>query len=50
MRRIGEELHHATLGFATWTYPGNILDMCAAPGGLKFLDITMLAADVGVNA
>lgn len=33
MRRIGEELHHATLGFATRTYPGNILDMCAAPGG-----------------
>ena len=33
MQRIGEELHRATLGFATRTYPGNILDMCAAPGG-----------------
>jgi 23S rRNA U2552 (ribose-2'-O)-methylase RlmE/FtsJ len=86
MRRIGEELHNATLGFATRTYPGNILDMCAAPGGflatamhlnpdseavafslplsdggynilltedtklsVKFLDITMLAADMGVT-
>jgi 23S rRNA U2552 (ribose-2'-O)-methylase RlmE/FtsJ len=86
MQRIGEELHHATLGFATRTYPGNILDMCAAPGGflatamklnpeceavgfslppsdggynvllpgdqrncVRFLDITMLAADMGVT-
>lgn len=86
MRRIGEELHHATLGLATRTYPGSILDMCAAPGGflatamklnpdtevvafslppsdggynvlltgdkkncVKFLDITMLAIDMGVS-
>jgi 23S rRNA U2552 (ribose-2'-O)-methylase RlmE/FtsJ len=86
MQRIGEELHHATFGFAIRTYPGNILDMCAAPGGflatamkfnpdseavafslppsdggynflftgdkkhsVKFLDITMLAADMGVT-
>lgn len=86
MKRIGDELHQATLGFATRTYPGNILDMCAAPGGflatamklnpeceavgfslppsdggynvllpgdqrnyIKFMDITMLAADMGVT-
>lgn len=86
MQRIGEELHYATLGFATRTFPGDILDMCAAPGGflaiamkvnpdsevvafslppsdggynvlltgdknqcVKFLDITMLAADMGVT-
>lgn len=86
MQRIGEELHHATLGFAIRTYPGSILDMCAAPGGflatamklnpnseavafslppsdggynvlltgdkkrcVKFLDITMLAADMGAT-
>jgi len=86
MQRIGEEIHDATLGFATRTYPGSILDMCAAPGGflatavkrnpdaeavafslpysdggynvllagdkkdcVKFLDITMLAADMGVT-
>ena len=86
MQRVGDELHRTTLGFATRTYPGHILDMCAAPGGflttamkynpgsqitafslppsdggynvfltgdnndcVKFLDITMLAADMGIT-
>lgn len=31
--RIAEELHRVTLGFATKTCPGSVLDMCAAPGG-----------------
>jgi hypothetical protein len=87
MQKIGKELHNVTLGFATRTHPGNILDMCAAQGGflataielnpdsgviafslppsdggynillnedkqqcVKFLDITMLAADMGITA
>jgi hypothetical protein len=33
MQKIGRELHNATLGFATKIYPGNILDLYAAPGG-----------------
>jgi hypothetical protein len=33
MQRVGAELHHATLGFATKTYPENILDMYTPPGG-----------------
>jgi len=86
MQIIGKEIHDATLGFTTRTYPGSVLDMCAAPGGflatamnlnpdaeavafslphsdggyyvllkgdkkdcVKFLDITMLAADMGVT-
>ncbi|KAH8756000.1 hypothetical protein F5883DRAFT_569828 [Diaporthe sp. PMI_573] len=67
MMRIAEELHNATLGFATKMWPGSVLDMCVAPGGLppsdggynvllggkykdcvKFLDITMLAEDMGI--
>jgi 23S rRNA U2552 (ribose-2'-O)-methylase RlmE/FtsJ len=85
MMRIAEELHNATLGFATKMWPGSVLDMCVAPGGflatatnlntgcealgfslppsdggynvllggkykdcVKFLDITMLAEDMGV--
>jgi len=86
MQRIGNDIHHATRGFTIRTYPGSVLDMCAAPGGflatamklnpeaevvafslphsdggyyvlldrdkkgcVKFLDITMLAADMGVT-
>jgi 23S rRNA U2552 (ribose-2'-O)-methylase RlmE/FtsJ len=86
MQRIGEEIHNTTMGLATRTVPGTILDMCVAPGGflatakrlnpgaevmgfslppsdggysvllpedqqssVTFLDITMLAADMGVT-
>ncbi|KAI3570936.1 hypothetical protein IWW34DRAFT_902369 [Fusarium oxysporum f. sp. albedinis] len=62
MQKIGEEIHNTTMGLATRTFPGTILDMCVAPGGflatdkrfnpgaepVRFLDITMLAADMGV--
>ncbi|KAK7972420.1 hypothetical protein PG988_006554 [Apiospora saccharicola] len=86
MKKIANELHHATTGFAARLFPGSILDMCAAPGGflatairinpdaevvafslppsdggynvllpldkmqcVDFLDVTMLAADMGVT-
>ncbi|KAF5694425.1 methyltransferase family like protein [Fusarium denticulatum] len=86
MQKIGEEIHNTTMGLATRTFPGTILDMCVAPGGflatakrlnpgaevmgfslppseggysvllledkessVRFLDITMLAADMGVT-
>ncbi|KAH7187610.1 hypothetical protein DER44DRAFT_816495 [Fusarium oxysporum] len=86
MQKIGEEIHNTTMGLATRTSPGTILDMCVAPGGflatakrlnpgaevmgfslppsdggysvllpedkessVRFLDITMLAADMGVT-
>ncbi|KAK8029515.1 FtsJ-like methyltransferase family protein [Apiospora rasikravindrae] len=86
MKKIANELHHATTGFAARFFPGSILDMCAAPGGflatairinpdaevvafslppsdggynvllpldkmqcVDFLDVTMLAADMGVT-
>ncbi|KAJ4025852.1 hypothetical protein NW758_014589 [Fusarium oxysporum] len=84
-KKIGEEIHNTTMGLATRTFPGTILDMCVAPGGflatakrlnpgaevmgfslppsdggysvllpedkessVRFLDITMPAADMGV--
>ncbi|KAK8036758.1 hypothetical protein PG994_015255 [Apiospora phragmitis] len=86
IKKIANELHHATTGFAARFFPGSILDMCAAPGGflatairinpdaevvafslppsdggynvllppdkmqcVDFLDVTMLAADMGVT-